>query len=81
MTFSLSILINLKDKLWLAIIKEGFLNTEPPANLESDIGNLTAPSSYKRKKVETMLGFVDKDRLAYMAWARIQKKTIKAKNA
>lgn len=67
MTFSLPILVNLKDRLWLAIIGEGLSNKRSPADLESNTGSLTAPSSYWEEKVETILDFVDKDKLACTA--------------
>lgn len=64
-TFFLSIFVNLKDKLWLAIIKEDLSNKKLLTDLESDTsGSLTALSSYERNKVKIMLGFIDKDRLA-----------------
>lgn len=80
MTFFLPILVNLKYKLWLAIIKKNFSNKKLLANIESDTDNSTALSSYKREKVKTLLDFVNKDKLAYTAWAKIQKKVTKTKN-
>lgn len=71
MTFSLPIFVNLKDRLWLAIIKESFLIKGLLANLKFDIASLTAPSNYRREKIETILDFVDKNRLAYTALAKI----------
>lgn len=71
MTFSLPIFVNLKDRLWLAIIEESLLIKRPLADLEFDIANLTAPSNCWREKVETILDFVDENRLACAAWAKI----------
>lgn len=72
MIFLLSIFINLKDGFWLAIIKKGFLDKKLSANPEFDTSsNSSALTSYEKDKIETMLGFINKDRLAYMAWARI----------
>lgn len=65
--FPLLILVNLKYRFWFAIIEESFLDKKLLTDSESDTSNLTAPSSYEEEKVETMLGFVDQDRLAYMA--------------
>lgn len=58
---------NLKNGLWLIIIKDNFFNKELLANLESDTGNSTTQSSYRREKVKTILNFRNKDRLTCMA--------------
>lgn len=79
-TFPSPIFVNLKDKLWLAIIKENLSDKELPTNLESDTSSSTAPTSYRREELETMLGFMDEDELACTAWPRIQKKVTKVKN-
>lgn len=65
--FSLQIFVNLKDKLWFAIIKKGFFNKKLSVNLKSDTGSSTTSNNYKKKEIETILGFIDKDRLVCTA--------------
>lgn len=78
--FSLPILVNLKDGFQLAIIKDGFFNKGLLADPDFNTSSLTTPRCYSGEKMETMLRFVDEDRLPYTAWVKIQKKVIKAKN-
>lgn len=65
--FFLPIYINLKDKYQLIIIKENFFNKQLLINLESNTSSLTILSSYRNNKVETMLSFMDINRLAHIA--------------